>query len=205
MFQDAFSKCDRLEVDTFLGAINPLLDGSPFSPETATILSVPLRFYPGCRLLDIADHTGIPARRVFAVVDAHGTPHMLDWTNETIYRLNQTIPLTTDDRSILDYVRFFFAFVRGRHGRFQIVDTIDDIVWREEPPAMVRKTLGGFIEPLKLIGTESDGSPVLNARLMFKDSLFKARVHVGPNGQVTLKDEELVIEEIPVQDDVIGL
>jgi hypothetical protein len=204
MFQDAFTKCDRLEVEKYLKAVNPALDMTPFAPETVTILSMPLSFYPGCLLLDIADYTGMPARRVFAVYREGDIVQILDWTNDPIYRLNVSAPLKTDDKTLYDYVRFFFAFVRGRHGRFHVVETIDDIAWREEPSPVVRKTLGGLIEPLKLIGTENDGSPVLNARLLFRDSLFKARIHVGPNGQISLKDEELVVEDIPVQDDVFG-
>lgn len=40
--------------------------------------------------------------------------------------------------------------------------------------------------------------------MMFKDSLFKSNVRVSPKGIVTMEDEDLVVEDIPVLDDVLG-
>lgn len=204
MFRDAFSKLDVLEAETLLKILNPLLGGSPFDMRHVTVLGMDLSFYPGHRFMEIADHSVMPPRRVFAIQDPAKVMTLLDWTNGPIYALNTSAPIRLTDKNVTEYVRFYFNYTRGRHGRFLITETIDDIAWREEPPASARKAIGGLIEPLRVIGMEDDGTFVLNARLIFKDSLFKARILVRPDGQVGMSDEELVIEDIPVMDDALG-
>ena len=101
-------------------------------------------------------------------------------------------------------MRFFFSFVRGRHGRFLITESVDDIAWKDEPPPNARKAIGSLIAPATLTGVDEGGNFSVAALMMFKDSLFKTSIRVTPNGVVTMKDEELVVEDIPVLDDVLG-
>lgn len=212
MFRDALTKLDQLEAQALLTTLNPLLQGSPFEAESVTILSAELSFYPDHVFYEIADHAVMPARKIFTIVGAGlgsgakagPVATILDWTNTPIYQLNRDVPIYLNERNAVEYIRFFFSFVRGRHGRFLITETIDDIAWKDEPPATARKAIGGLIEPLRLIGVDDKGCFVFNARMMFKDSLFKGRVSVTPGGIVTLSDEELVVEDMPVLDDTLG-
>lgn len=205
MFRDAFTKLDLLENEALLPQVNPLLEGSHFDPRTATALIMDLPFYPGHRLLDLSDHTVVPARHVHAVyAPDQNTLQILNWTNVPIYALNRRIPILLNDRTVVDYIRFFFTFVRGRHGRFLIVESADDIAWKDEPPPAARKAIGNLIDPVRLRGIDDKGHYMLTVRMIFKDSLFKATVHVTTQGDVTLSDEDLVVEDMPVLDDVLG-
>lgn len=207
MFRDAFQKLDRLEIENLMGAVNPLLDGAPFNPRTVTVLAAELSFYPGWRLLDLADHEVVPARRVHVLYNPEASQplRILDWTNAPIYALNRAAPLTLkDDRAVVDYVRFFFAYVRGRHGRFIIAENVDDIAWKEDPPQAARKAIGNLLEPVRMTGESKDGTKTLVVRMIFKDSLFRSTVLVSPDGMVSLTDEELVVEDMPVVDDLLG-
>jgi|GEM_PF-5851122 len=111
MFRDAFTKLDALEVEDLIARLNPLLGGSPYDAQKVTILAMELPFYPGCRFLEIADHSVLPSRKSF-VIYRQTEAVVLDWTNVPIYRLNETVPLALDERNIVEYVRFFFSFVR---------------------------------------------------------------------------------------------
>jgi hypothetical protein len=204
MFRDAFVKLDLLEAEALLQEINPLLHGrTPFAAEGTTLLAMDLPFYPGHRLLDIANHSTIPARRVQGVYGKDGFT-LLDWTNAPLYALNKKVPITLDIINVTEYARFFFSFVRGRHGRFLITESIDDIAWKDDPPPTARKAIGNLIEPTRVIGTDPDGTWHLSVRMVFKDSLFRAHVAISPAGQVTMSEEELIIEDMPVQDDMLG-
>lgn len=203
MFRDAFVKLDALETEDLLKRLNPLIEGSDYHAKSVTVLAMALSFYPGCRLLEIADHSTLPTRKNFIVMGADHAA-LLDWTNNPIYRLNEKVPVRLDEQNVFDYVRFFFSFVRGRHGRFLITESVDDINWKDEPPATARKAIAGLIEPLRLKAVDRDGTFHLAVRMIFKDSLFKSNVKVAPDGLVTLQDEELVVEDIPVLDDVLG-
>jgi hypothetical protein len=114
------------------------------------------------------------------------------------------VPIFLDTNSVIEYVRFFFNYIRGRHGRFIVIENVDDISWREEPPPAARKAIGKMLIPLQIYEVNEEGSFFLLVNMMFKDSLFKAKVQVKPNGRVELFDEELVIEDIPVEEDILG-
>lgn len=204
MFRDAFTKLDALEVEALLPRLNPLVSGSDFAARNVTILAMEPSFYPGWRLLEISDHSAMPTRKAYIVFNTTDAV-VLDWTNAPIYRLNEDAPIRLNDQNIVEYVRFFFSFVRGRHGRFLITENVDDIAWKDEPPAPARKAIAALIEPTKLRAMDADGTFHLSTRMIFKDSLFKSNVKVTPAGLVTLQDEELVVEDIPVLDDVLGV
>lgn len=200
---DQFIKLDLLECETVLEEINPALKGSHFHPATVTMLAQDVTFYPGYRFFDIADYETVPNIRKF-VLYKPGHVVVLNWTNEPLYALNEAAPIALNDHTVLDYTRFFFTYVRGRHGRFIITDNVDDVMWRDEPPPAARKAIGQMLEPLHITERTPEGGYKLAARMMFKDSLFKTVVNVKPDGMVNLSDEELLIEEMPVLDDTFG-
>lgn len=200
---DQFVKLDLLECETVLEEINPALKGSHFHPATVTILANEPSFYPGYRFLDLADYETVPNIRKF-VLYKPGHVVVLNWTNEPIYVLNEKAPIHLDETTVADYVRFFFTYVRGRHGRFIITESVEDVMWRDEPPPAARKAIGKMLEPLHIVERGPVGDFKLVARMMFKDSLFKTTVNVQANGLVNLSDEELLIEDMPVLDDTFG-
>lgn len=203
MFQEAFTKLEVEETAIILDEVNPKLEGTPFDPLGTTVLAHDLPFYPGFRILDIADHSISPPLHRY-VLYKPGQPVVLDFTNEPIYQLNRALPIKLDDNNVTDYVRFFFSYVRGRHGRFIVTESVDDIKWKDEPPPAARKAIGKMLEPVQIKEKLGGGIYHLIARVMFRDALFKTNVHVVPNGDVALSDEELLIEDMPVQDDTFG-
>ena len=203
MFSNAFVKLDRDEASTLIAEINLSLKEEAFNDDTVTILAQDMSFYRDYRFLDIADFSVVPAVRKF-VVFKPGETTVLNWTNDPIYRLNERAPVKLDNDNIADYVRFFFSYIRGRHGRFIIVESVDDIAWGEEPPPAARKSIGQMIMPVQVKGVDQDGTFHLTACMVFKDSLFRTDVHVKKNGIVDLSNEELLIEDMPVLDDTFG-
>ena len=95
-------------------------------------------------------------------------------------------------------MKFFFHYVRGRHGRFTIVEHVDDINWKEAPISNTRKALNEMIKTVEIIGKSMDGNYKLSANMVFKDSLFKSTILIDKNGRVSLTDEEILVEAMPV-------
>lgn len=202
MYQEAFSKLELSEIATILDKLNPEFDGSVFDPVESTILAQDVPFYPGYRLMDIADYAATPALRRFVLYSPDDFV-ILNFTNEPIYELNQKLPIKLTEENVTDYVRFFFTYVRGRHGRFIITESVDDVNWKEDPPPAARKAIGKMLSPVTLEETK-DGNYHLSACMVFKDSLFKSKVKVENTGFVSLSDEELLVEDMPVLDDTFG-
>ncbi|MEO5368373.1 MAG: hypothetical protein H7831_18850, partial [Magnetococcus sp. WYHC-3] len=156
MYHEAFTKLDLAEAATILDIVNPAFDGTKFDPVETTIMTQQVRFYPGYRLLDIADHASKPALRRFVLY----TPEnfiVLNFTNAPIYSLNEKLPIKLNSENVDDYVRFFFSYVRGRHGRFIITESVEDIHWRDDPPPSARKAIGKMLNPesIRLISSLS--------------------------------------------------
>ena len=204
MFSNAFVKLDRAEAQELISEINPYFKDNAFAPENVTILSQDMSFYPGYKFLDIADFSITPVVRKFVIFKS-GFASVLNWTNDPIYRMNEKVPIKLNQDNIADYVRFFFSYIRGRHGRFIIVESVDDIAWSEEPPTAARKAIGQMIAPVQIMGNDKDGTFHLSACMVFKDSLFRTDIHVKAGGAVDLSNEELLIEDMPVLDDTFGL
>ena len=203
MFKDAFIKLEPTQAARMTERINPSLD-MLFDPARTTVMVHDLPFYEGYKLVEIARHDQHPPIIRVAIINDKQDVTILNWTNEPIHKLNRTVPITLNDDTVMDYIRFFFSYVRGKHGRFIIIDSVDDIDWREEPAPAGRKALAKMIEPMQLKKREEDGTMVFSVCIVFRDSLFTAEAHVKQDGLIILQNEELLVEDIPVADDLFG-
>lgn len=204
MFQDSYVKLSVVEVEALIEQTKGLFDGISLGAAQTIVMARGLPFYPDYRFLDMADHSHMPPARRF-LLQHNDDFIILDFTNAPIYNLNDTCPINLTKANVADYVRFFFQFVRGRHGRFLIVESVDDIQWREEPPPAARKSVGKLINPIAFVSSDTDDNVFrLQAQMMFKDSLFQADIAVEKGGLVTLSNEKLLIEDMPVLDDTFG-
>ncbi len=183
-----------------LDEINPRIKPVPFSQESTTVRTQKLAFYKDYLLVELTDLSTVPGARKYALYKP-GDVSVLDWTNRGIYEMNEKAPIRLDEQTVIPYVKFFFSYVRGRHGRFLIIETIDDVRWQVEPPAQGRKVMQEMLSPVTLETRDTDGTFNLSAFMVFKDSLFKTRIHVQPDGLVSMSEEDLKIEGMPVLQD----
>ncbi|MBU6474989.1 MAG: hypothetical protein KGL10_01545 [Alphaproteobacteria bacterium] len=183
-----------------LDEINPRLTPVPFLQESTTVRTQRLSFYKDHLLVELTDLSTVPGARKYALYKP-GDVHVLDWTNRVIYEMNEKAPARLDEETVVAYVKFFFSYVRGRHGRFLVIETIDDVRWQVEPPAQGRKVMQEMLSPVTLESRDADGTFNLSAFMVFKDSLFKTRIHVQPDGLVSMSEEDLKIEGMPVLQD----
>lgn len=212
MFQDTLIKLEDNDSNMLLERINPLLEGSPFQAQTADIYLRDVSFYPGYRFLKICDQRVTPPH-IRNVLYSEDDVIVLGGSNEFIYALNDKLPILLTADNVCDYVRFFFTHVRGKKGRFVVVETMDDISWKEEPPPSARRAIGNMIkavsycDPAELAGSVSveDGNHYVEACFLFKTALFMSFIEVKANGRVQVVQEELLVEDMPVLDDTTRL
>lgn len=198
-----WQKLDSEKSAKILSEVNPRFEPVPFAPGSTAIRSQRLPFYRDYEFLEITDLSIVPPARKYALWRP-GPPvsdiAVIDWTNRAIYETNEKAPLVLDERTVAEYVKFFFSYVRGRHGRFLVIESVDDIRWRVEPPMQGRKVMQEMLSPVTLTGVEGDVF-TLEAFMVFKDSLFKTQVHVRRDGIISMSNEELKIEGMPVLQD----
>ena len=201
MFDEAHTKLEIEETATLLDELNNHIDGSIFDPLETTILSIELPFYPGYRFLHVADHATVPPLERY-VFQKNGTMEfiIIDWNYKTIQKINKEVPINLTDETIVDYVRFYFGHVKGRHGPFIICETADHIRWKDEPPPEIKRSLNQALSPLEVAEKKDGNAYTINAFMMLKDALFGVQVFVQPNGDVSMSDHQIIMEDIPVLD-----
>jgi|AntRauTorcE11897_2_1112592.scaffolds.fasta_scaffold00834_13 hypothetical protein len=197
-----WKKLDPQESKRLLETLNPHIEPISFNPENTTIRLQKLPFYKDFKFYEISDLSTVPGARKYALSDGKQV-YMINWTNGPIYEVNETAPIKLDQNSVRSYVKFFFTYVRGRHGRFMPIESLDEIRWQNEPPAQGRKVIQEMLAPVTVLNQDSDGTFNLEAYMLFKDSLFRTLIHVAPDGNVAMSDEELKIEGMPVIQDVM--
>lgn len=200
---DKWQKTEAEKAARLLNEINPSITPIPFQEETTTVRTQKLPFYRDYTLVELTDLSVVPGARKYALYKP-GDIIMIDWTNQPIYDTNEKAPIVLNSATVVDYVRFFFTYVRGRHGRFVIVESIDDIRWQQEPPLQGRKVMQQMLEPVTLETEDADGTYTLTAFMVFKDSLFRTKVHVKKEGLVSMSSEELKVEGMPILQDAMG-
>ena len=58
--------------------------------------------------------------------------------------------------------------------------------------------------PVTVISSAPGQGYTLQATIVFRDSLFRSKVNVTPDGMVNLFEEELLVEDMPLLDDTFG-
>ena len=195
-------KADPSQAKKIMATLNDHIKPVAFDADKTTVRFRGLPFYKNVKFYELTDLTAVPAARKYALADDKNV-YMINWTNGPIYEVNENTPIELTPQNVADYVRFFFSYVRGRHGRFIVVENFEDIKWQNEPPAQGRKVMQDILHPVSLIAEDQDGTFTLEAFMLFKDSLFRTLIHVKKDGNVDMSDEELKIEGMPVVQDVM--
>lgn len=188
------------DVPRMLADINQQMDGVTFDPNVTTIEKHDLPFYAEYDLLRVIDSSADPVLEKLMIYK-EGEIHLLNWTNQPIYTVNEKAPIYLNEDIAPLYAKFFFDHVRGRHGRFLIIEDADEINWSETPPDEAKNAINGMITTVDHTETNDEGKMSYSSYMIFKDSLFKANIHVEKDGMVSLSDEALIVEGMPIDQD----
>ena len=205
MFDESYTQLEVNEIAEILDVINKQVEGSVFDPLETTILSIDVPFYKDYEYLNIADHaTNPPLQR--NALRKKGTMEftLIDYRYQTLYDSNSNAVINLSEENVADYVRFFYEHVKGRHGKFNICESADNIQWKDEPPVKVKKSLNETVKPLEILEKSKGGVYKILAFMMLKDALFTTHIYVDPTGRVTMTDHEILMEDIPVLDTAVG-
>lgn len=200
MYHIDWQDVDPEQAPRMLAEIQSKISDLDIDPSSTTIRKHDLPFYADVTLLELVDTSKDPALEK-KVLYGGETMEILNWTNQPIYTTNEKAPISINAENMPAYIKFFFDFVRGRHGRFLIVENPEEIDWKEKPPEKGLKALEKMITPLTVIEEKTEGTTVLSSYMVFKDSLFKANVLVEKDGMISLSDEQLVVEGMPIHED----
>lgn len=203
MFTPDWQEIDPEIAPRMVAEVNKAMpDDKKFDENYTSVTYIDLPFYAEYQLVELTDNSGDTPLVRRALYKA-GDVQLLNWTNGPIYSTNEKAPLILTNDTAADYVRFFFNYVKGRHGRFVIVETPEEIVWQSAPPEKAKEALSKMIVKLEVGSVADNGTMTMLSFMVFKDSLFKANVQIQRDGIISLTDEALVVEGMPIVEDEV--
>ncbi len=126
--------------------------------------------------------------------------------NDHLYRLNGTSPLIheVNERArlhleadhALEYLRFFFFFVRGEEGPFYILEDANDPLLPPYVDPTTRQLLEHLVRPAELERSEG-GDHMCHATVFYSDALFRITFEVHRNGRIYLKEDKPIVAGLP--------
>ncbi|WP_394750002.1 hypothetical protein [Spongiimicrobium salis] len=118
-----------------------------------------------------------------------------DGTNAAFYNLSKTHFKLSKEHAAL-YVRLFFDFTSGRHGRFILLEEEEDLYWssnyygKELPMELMQE-----LKPLQIVDSPDEHIRLKCGFLVFKNSVFSCEIVIDPSGVVVLENEKLEFEK----------
>ncbi|MEA1938294.1 MAG: hypothetical protein U9N14_04305 [Pseudomonadota bacterium] len=196
------TKIEPEKAAVIFGEVNPHFEPIPMSEETTVLRSRSLPFYADMKLYAFTDYSTVPPVTKYALYRP-GEVHVINWTNGPIYDVNECAPVQLTKENVADYARFFFSMVRGQHGRFRVVEQMNDVPFLEDPSDEISGNIAEMIHPIFHEAPDGKSAFVLNATFLFQDALFSSKVGVNKDGSINLYDETLLLEDLPARADII--
>jgi len=162
-----------------------------------------LPFYTGFDWYEIEDTCHSPSRHAYYLIGPD-KGYRLDGNAGPIHGVNRSPGLVLDQTNAAFYLEFFCASVHGADGRFLILDSADEIEWREAPEGSFMADLRGRVSPPRFTAAPegrpgSAGAWYMQAELMYADALFTARFQVEPTlGEVEMLEDTPLATDLPV-------
>jgi hypothetical protein len=140
-----------------------------------------------------ADQDGALA---FLVADAGA--QLITGESTAIHAFNQAVGLALPGpASAIDYARLFCCLLRAEAGRFQVIESADQIAWRADAdPALVQR-VASALHPVRHTGTDGYAF-ALEACILYGANLFCAHLKVHPGGQVEMLEDTPIADDLPV-------
>jgi hypothetical protein len=62
-----------------------------------------------------------------------------------------------------------------------------------------------MIHPIQILGAHDKGGYHARCNIVFKQSLLETDLKITENGHVSFENQEIVVEDVPVSDDIFSL
>jgi hypothetical protein len=200
-----FSDLNSTSARQVVSDLSDTVGGIVAASDNCHVRGAELDFLPGKRLLAIED-LATPGQNEQFIIERHGERAViLNWTNEPIYNLFSEGPSTLEGDALFSYVRFFFHFVRGHLGRFILADGKPYIPWSSLTGEADKLRVTSRIEPMR-IKRRARRKITLAGSVVFKNALFLTDIELALDdkqrrGELALKNERLLLEDLPIQID----
>ena len=168
---------------------------APFRDGMFALEKIPLPFYKNAFEVRIRDFATRPFITREYVCDDENV-FKTDGEEDTLAEINDALSLSLTAENVAGYAAFYFQNVAIDDSFARLIFSADDVV-DENFDEDLRETLKKIIRAPQVDKTE-DGFTV-SAFVLSEDTLIKADLGVDESGAVSVDDEEIVYEDLPVR------
>jgi len=180
-----------------------------------------LSFFPEVRLLRCKVSKPEGENQYLYGLYYAGQLFALDFTNRPIFKFCDDYGVYWNAATAIDYLRFFFSFVKSRNGFFQVLSSPDDILIDETlcsphmpnykrenhgelhyydiPPKERSAKLKSLIKAPQFLSGSHLREYTMRLPILFMDSIYSSVLRVYGAGRVEFIDEELLICGLPIK------
>lgn len=168
------------------------------SAATTAIAQTELSFYPGTRLIRLSDGLWSPAEVTVWCLETEGRLFRLDGTSIVIHDFNRLTHLELTADTVVDYLRFFCAFVHGEYGPFMLIEHDNQPCLPTGMDRLSRRILSQTARPVTCDGLTAEGFFTCSGAMFYSNVLFLVTFNVHPDGAVDMIDDDPVAADLPV-------
>lgn len=176
---------------------NSLLASPLFDEENSWVEVDPLPFYSEVSLIRIQALNSLPTFTIEFARTPEGLVK-LDGTQESIETINRISPPILTSETVVAYVKFVLSRLHTEGDSFKLVEHRLELGYtgRIHPLGLLLLQLRLFKPRVK---TTSEGFRV-TAPVLYLDHLYRAVIHVEPQGGVDILDEKVLLRKVPTRD-----
>jgi hypothetical protein len=188
----------RLDRDNTIKTIDSVKSASEaglFSPATSEVQKARLSFYNGIDVFKLTNFASLPSF-TFEYLGDGVHFHYLDGTETPIYTLNDRGHLALNERSVIDYLEFFFAHVTVEDEEMCLIRSVHDMPLLD---SLDVDSLDAISRNHKQPAVQYDAgfdTHTVEADVYAEGLLIRATIEVNSTGRVTITGRKMILNAV---------
>lgn len=188
----------RLDRDTTIKTIDSVKSASDaglFSVATSEVQRAKLSFYTGIDLYKLTNFSSLPSFTFEYLGDGKFFQY-LDGTELPIYTVNDKGHLSLNDRSVVDYLEFFFSHVTVDDDEMYLIQNPNDMPLLESLDMDSIDAITRNHKPAEVSYDAGFDKHTVEADLYAEGVLMRATIEVNAAGRVAITGRRMIVNAI---------
>ncbi|PZQ46563.1 MAG: hypothetical protein DI551_04980 [Micavibrio aeruginosavorus] len=188
----------RLDRDTTLKVIDSVKsvdEAGLFSPGTSEVQRARLSFYDSIELFKLTNFASLPSF-TFQYLGSGNLFTLLDGTEHPIYATNDKGHLSLNDRSVVDYLEFFFSHVLEEDEEMALIKNPHDMPLLDSLGGDSLEAVIRNHKPAEVSYDAGFDKYTVEADLYADGLLIRAAIEVTAAGRVSLIDRKMIVNAV---------
>lgn len=190
-----WQRLDRENTLKTIDSVKSASEAGLFSPTTSEVQKAKLSFYNAVDLFKLTNFASLPSFTFEYLGDGLHF-HYLDGTESPIYIINDKGHLTLNERSVIDYLEFFFAHVTVDDDEMFLVKNVHDMPLLDSLDAdSIDSITRNHNAPVVSYDAGFDKHTV-EADLYAEGMLIRATLEVNNAGRVAIISRKMIVNAV---------